>query len=299
MARFTSAGRTHGLVARLCAVAMSMALLAGCQSSQLTAEGLLPPTEAHAPIAYSQIERRGHSALVVDYRTGRTLYEDEADALRYPASLTKMMTLYMIFEALRNGQISEDTPIQISENAASKPPSKLGAKPGQSIPVRLAMTALAVRSANDVATAVAENLGGSEAAFADAMTRKARSLGMNHTQFVNASGLPDPRQASSARDMAILGRALLSRFPERASLFQIQSYEYDGRTYRATNKLLGKVRGVDGIKTGYINDAGSHLVASVNRDGRRLIVVVLGGPSSRERDAEVSDLIERYVGAGS
>ncbi|MEN3793287.1 D-alanyl-D-alanine carboxypeptidase family protein [Fulvimarina sp. MAC3] len=287
------------LSGRLFAAILSLGLLAGCQSSQLTAEGLMPASRPVSPIAFSQIERRGHSALVVDYATGRTLYEDQADELRYPASLTKMMTLYLLFEAVEQGQLSRDTLFTVSENAASKPPSKLGLKPGETIPVSLAMTALAVKSANDVATVVAENMAGSEEAFAAVMTRKARSLGMNHTQFANASGLPDPRQASSARDMAILSRVLLSRYPRDVRLFSTPSYEYKGRTYKSTNKLLGKVAGVDGMKTGYINDAGSHLVATVRRNGRRLIVVVMGGDSSRKRDAEVTELIERYAGAGA
>ncbi|MDY8110005.1 D-alanyl-D-alanine carboxypeptidase family protein [Fulvimarina sp. 2208YS6-2-32] len=299
MGRNKTSSFLNGLCGRVCAAFLAMALLAGCQSSQLTSEGLLPPSQPVAAMAFSQIERRGQSALVIDYATGQTLYEDQPDALRYPASLTKMMTLYLLFEAVRSGQLSLDTQLVVSENAASKPPSKLGLKPGETIPVSLAMTALAVRSANDVATVVAENLGGTEEAFANAMTRRAQGLGMNRTRFANASGLPDPAQASSARDMAILGRALYSRFPEYTNLFKLTSYEYNGRTYRATNKLLGTVRGVDGIKTGYINDAGSHLVATVERGGRRLIVVVLGGESARKRDAQVSALIERYAGAGS
>ncbi|MEE2951571.1 MAG: D-alanyl-D-alanine carboxypeptidase family protein [Pseudomonadota bacterium] len=288
----------RSLFRRPLALLAALVLLAGCQSTTLTADGLMQPSRPIAAAAFGEVERRGHSALVIDYQSGRTLFADQADELRYPASLTKLMTLYLVFEQLKSGRLSKDDQLLVSENAASKPPSKLGVEAGETIPVGLAIQALATKSANDVATIVAENLAGSEGAFAASMTAKARSLGMNRTRFANASGLPDPGQISTARDMAILARALMSRFPEYLPIFAVPSYEYRGKTYRATNKLLGKVVGVDGLKTGYINDAGSHLVATVKRGGRRLIVVVLGGKSGRERDEEVTALIERFAGPG-
>lgn len=282
---------------RTAVLALLALSLAACQSTELSSAGLLPYGGVRqVSIDLGEAERRGASAFVMDYASGRTLYEDQADALRYPASLTKMMTLYLVFEAIEKGRLSMDTQLRVSPNAASKPPSKLGVVPGETIPVSLAVTALAVRSANDVATVVAENLGGSEAAFANAMTAKAISLGMSRTRFTTPSGLPDPRNVSTARDMATLGRALFSRFPQYHYLYKLSEYRYRGKTYSATNKLLGKVPGVDGIKTGYINDSGSNLTATATRRGKRVIVVVLGGQSARARDAQVTALIDRYLG---
>ncbi len=272
-------------------------MLAACQSAQLTSAGLTPLGGGRTvEINLGPAERRAPATLVLDYASGRTLFEDQADALRYPASLTKMMTLYLLFETIQQGRLSLDDTLSVSENAASKPPSKLGVKPGDRLPVRIAMTALAVKSANDVATVVAENLAGSEAAFANAMNVKALSLGMNHTRFVTPSGLPDPRHVSTARDMGTLARALFSRYPQYRDLYKMTEYDYNGRTYRATNKLLGKVPGVDGLKTGYVNDSGSNLAATAIRNGRRIIVVVLGGRTARERDARVTALIDQYLG---
>ncbi|MCB8838796.1 D-alanyl-D-alanine carboxypeptidase family protein [Aurantimonas sp. VKM B-3413] len=272
-------------------------LLVGCQSAQLTSAGLTPLGGASSvSVDLGPAEVRAPATLVMDYASGRTLYEDQADGLRYPASLTKMMTLYLLFETIERGKLSPDSGLVVSENAASKPPSKLGVKPGETLPVRIAMQALAVKSANDVATVVAENLAGSEAAFANAMTAKAIQLGMRHTRFTTPSGLPDPRNVSTARDLALLARALFSRFPQYHYLYGMTEYQYGGRTYRATNHLLGKVPGVDGLKTGYINDSGSNLAATCIRDGKRIIVVVLGGRTARERDAKVTALIDQYLG---
>nr|WP_210348884.1 D-alanyl-D-alanine carboxypeptidase family protein [Aurantimonas marina] len=272
--------------------------LVACRSTELTTAGLLPFAAPQSVGAVTgEAEIRGQSTLVLDYASGRTLYEEAADGLRYPASLTKMMTLYLLFEAIGEGRLSLDSELRVSENAASKPPAKIGLEPGTTIRVRDAAQAIAVKSANDVATAIAENLGGSEAGFAAAMTAKARSLGMSRTQFANASGLPDPRQISTARDMSTLGRALLSRFPQYASLFSVTEFEYGGKRFKATNKLVGKVPGVDGLKTGYIRDAGFHLVATAKRGGRRIIVVVMGGEKGRDRDAKVTALIDQYLGA--
>ena len=271
--------------------------LAACQSTELSSAGLMPYARTAAPeIVLGEPEIRGASTLVLDYRSGRTLYEDAADGLRFPASLTKMMTLYLLFETVESGKLSLGSDLLVSENAAAQVPSKLGLRAGSTIRVVDAAQALAVKSANDVATTVAENLAGSEEAFAAAMTARARSLGMRHTRFANASGLPNPRQVSTARDMAILSRSLLERFPAYAPMFSRKSFEYEGRRHNATNKLLGTVPGVDGLKTGYIRNSGFHLVATATRRGRRILVVVMGGKTGRERDAYVMELIDRHLG---
>ncbi|MCP3056048.1 D-alanyl-D-alanine carboxypeptidase family protein [Aurantimonas marianensis] len=293
---FARPGLLAPLKAMLSAI-MALALVA-CQSTELTSAGLMSASAPRAASSLaSEAEIRGQSTLVLDYASGRTLHEEAADGLRYPASLTKMMTLYLLFEAIGEGRLSLDSELVVSENAASKPPAKIGLKPGTTIRVCDAAQAIAVKSANDVATVIAENLGGTEEGFAAAMTAKARSLGMSRTLFANASGLPDPRQISTARDMATLGRALLSRFPHYAPLFSVTEFEYGGRRFKATNKLLGKVAGVDGLKTGYIRDAGFHLAATAKRGGRRIIVVVMGGEKGRDRDAKVIALIDEYLGA--
>ncbi|MBP0617628.1 D-alanyl-D-alanine carboxypeptidase family protein [Jiella mangrovi] len=276
---------------RLLACLAFAATLAGCQTAELSPAGLGIATLSDA----SSAEVRGHSVLVMDYQSGRILEAENADALRYPASLTKMMTLYLLFEAVEAGKISLDTPLTVSATAAAEPPSKLGFKPGETITVRDAAQALATKSANDVAVVIAENLAGTEERFAAVMTARARQLGMRNTRFVNASGLPDPRQISTARDMAILARALISRNQRYMPMFRVTQFVFKGRTYRATNKLLGKVEGVDGLKTGYIRDSGFHLVATAMRNGRRIIVVVMGGRTGSERNAEVTALIDKYL----
>ncbi|WP_293720525.1 D-alanyl-D-alanine carboxypeptidase family protein [Stappia sp.] len=238
---------------------------------------------------------RAHSAIVIDAASGRVLHEEAADGLRYPASLTKMMTLYLLFDALDRGEVSMDTPIPVSAHAARQPPAKIGLVAGGDLTVRQAVSALAVKSANDVAVAVAEKLGGSESAFAARMTAKARALGMTRTSFVNASGLPDARQVTTARDMAILARALKTRHARQARFFTARSFTYKGRTFEATNNLLGRVPGVDGLKTGYISLSGYNLAASAHRGGRRIIAVVIGGKSESSRDKEVENLIASYL----
>lgn len=267
------------------------ATLAGCQTAELSPAGLGIATLNDQSVA----EIRGRSVLVMDYQSGRILEAEKPDALRYPASLSKMMTLYLLFEAVDTGRISLDTELVVSAEAASEPPSKLGFKPGETISVRDAAQALATKSANDVAVAVAENLGGTQENFAAVMTAKARSLGMRNTRFVNASGLPDPRQISTARDMAILARALISRNQRYMPMFRVTEFSFKGRTFRATNKLLGKVDGVDGLKTGYIRDSGFHLVATAMRGGRRIVVVVMGGQTGAVRNAEATALIDKYL----
>ena len=288
--------RPLAVLRAFCAALLALSLVA-CQLTELTTAGLLPYASAGMPdVGVGGAQIRASSVMVTDYASGRTLYSEDPDGLRYPASLTKMMTLYLLFDAIQKGYVTPDTQLRVSERAASKEPSKLGLKAGSTISVRDAARTIPVKSPNDVATVVAENLGGSEEAFAAAMTRKARELGMMHTRFVNATGLPDPRQVSTAHDMASLGRALLMRFPGYHDLFAASEITYNGVTFHATNRLLGKVPGVDGLKTGYIRDAGFHLVATAHRDGKRIIVVVMGGRTGRERNERVTQLIDEYLG---
>jgi D-alanyl-D-alanine carboxypeptidase len=206
-----------------------------------------------------------------------------------------MMTLYILFEEIDSGRLGLGSGLVVSPKAASQPPSKLGLKAGSTIRVADAIPAIAVKSGNDVALVVAENISGSESAFAQRMTRTARALGMHNTVFRNASGLPDPAQITTARDMAILARALQQRFPSRYAVFSQRTFTYRGHTYQSTNKLLGKLPGLDGLKTGYIRASGYNLAASVRRDGRRIIVIVFGGPSGAARDAQVTALAEEYL----
>jgi D-alanyl-D-alanine carboxypeptidase len=212
------------------------------------------------------------------------------------------MTLYLLFEQLERGKVSLDTPLEISARAAAQAPSKLGLRPGATIEVEDAIKALVTKSANDIAVAVAENLGGSESAFAEEMTRKARSLGMSRTVYRNASGLPNPEQVTTARDLTILARAIQDRFPKYYRYFQTRSFSFAGATHRNHNKLLGKVEGLDGIKTGFTNASGFNLVTNVKTDDRHIVGVVLGGRSARSRDQQMASLIENalpraYAGA--
>ena len=237
-----------------------------------------------------------YAAIVVDANTGKTLYSSSADSARYPASLTKMMTLYMVFEAMANGKISKSTRIPFSANAASEPPTKLGIKAGGSVTVEDAIYALVTKSANDVATAIGEHLGGSEQRFAQMMTSKARALGMRNTVFRNAHGLPNTDQHTTARDMATLGIALREHYPQYYSYFSTRSVKVAGGiNLRTHNRLLGRVKGVDGIKTGYIRAAGFNLVSSVQTGGRSLVAVVMGGKSARSRDDHMAALIKEYL----
>ncbi len=236
-----------------------------------------------------------YAAIVVDAVTGDVLYEANADSRRYPASLTKMMTLYVLFEDLERGRFKLGSKFKVSQNAARQPPSKLGLKPGEAISVEDAIKALVTKSANDVATVVGENVAGSVPAFADRMTKTARALGMKSTVFRNPHGLPDRGQYTTARDMMKLGVALQVRFPKYYPYFSTRSFTWKGRTMGNHNRLLGSVQGVDGIKTGYINASGFNLVSSVKRDGRKLVAVVMGGRTSRSRDAHMRDLIARYL----
>jgi D-alanyl-D-alanine carboxypeptidase len=231
------------------------------------------------------------AALIVDATSGRILYERDAYAVRHPASLTKMMTLYLLFEALQKGSVTMETPLTASAHAAAQSPTKIDIRPGQSIPVDLAIRAIVIRSANDVAVVIAEALGGTEANFAQMMTRKAREIGMLQTAFVNASGLPDTRQITTAADMAILGRHLAYDFPQYYPYFALNDFTYKTRRYETHDNLLGVFRGTDGIKTGYTVMSGFNLVSSVVRDGKHIVGVVMGGSSAASRDREMMRLL--------
>ena len=248
---------------------------------------------AAAPVAEAQA--REYAGIVIDARTGKTLYAHDADEHRYPASLTKMMTLYMTFEALERGKITLKSRVRFSKYAAGRPPSKIGVGAGNSISVEQAIYALVTKSANDVASALAETLGGTESNFARQMTRKARALGMRSTTFRNASGLPNSAQKTTARDMARLGIALREHYPNRYKYFSTRSWRIGKARYGNHNKLLGRVRGVDGIKTGYIRASGYNLVTSVKTGGRSIVAVVIGGRTGASRNAQMQKLISKYL----
>ena len=271
------------LMRRAAVFAALLAILWGCST-----QAVMTPTIAPLPS-----ER--YAAIVVDANTGRVLFERQADAPRYPASLTKMMTIYMMFEAIDAGRMTAQTAIPVSGYAAAKPPSKLGFRSGETIDVRSAILALAVRSANDVAAAVAEHLGGSEERFAEMMTDRARQLGMRSTTFRNASGLPNEHQRTTARDMAVLSLALRKRFPHHYHFFANREFQYAGKTVRGHNALIGTVQGVDGIKTGYIRASGFNLATSASRGGRRIVAVVMGGETAAARNEHMTELVETYL----
>ena len=233
-----------------------------------------------------------YASIVVDAETGEVLRSRNADIRRYPASLTKMMTLYMLFEAIDEGRFSLTSKLKVSKRAAGQPPSKLGLGAGSTIEVEDAIKALVVKSANDIAVVVAEALGGTEVEFARMMTRKAQTLGMSRTTFRNASGLPNRKQRSTARDMSFLARALMRDFPHRYHYFDDQRFRYGGRSHRSPNRLLGSYRGMDGIKTGYIRASGFNLAASAERDGRRVVAVVFGGKTARSRNRHMATLLD-------
>jgi D-alanyl-D-alanine carboxypeptidase (penicillin-binding protein 5/6) len=231
------------------------------------------------------------AAIAIDANTGRVLYANHADARRFPASLTKVMTLYLAFDALDRGRLRPGDRIVMSRHAAAQAPVKLGLPPGRSLTVEEALDIIVVRSDNDVAVALAERLAGDERTFVRRMNRKARALGMRHTHFANASGLPDPNNVTTARDLALLARALIRNHPARYDLFDKEQAAFRGRTLRGHNRLLSR-RGVDGIKTGYTRASGYNLMTSGVRNGRRVIAVVLGGRTAASRDAYMGDLLK-------
>jgi D-alanyl-D-alanine carboxypeptidase len=245
---------------------------------------------AIAPVQMAQA-KPVQASIVVDARTGEIISASNADTLTYPASLTKMMTMYLLFEALQDGRIKLGDQITFSKFAAGQPATNLNVDAGDQISVETAIMALVVRSANDVATAVAEHLGGTESGFARLMTAKAQALGMPRTTFRNANGLPEPKQKTTARDLATLSVALIRDFPQYYGYFSKTKFKYHGVNYAGHNRLLKSYKGYDGIKTGYIRASGFNLASSAERDGRRLVVVVLGGSSPSTRDRKVADLL--------
>ena len=251
------------------------------------------PTVASAQIPYLQLNAAEpkYASIVIDANSGEVLYDKRADSPRYPASVTKVMTLYLAFEALSEGRLKPTDRIIMSPRAAAQAPTKLGLRAGESLTVDEAIRAMAVKSANDVAVAMAERLAGSEQRFAALMTLRGQELGMRNTRFVNASGLPDSRQISTARDLAILSRATMRDFPQYYSYFSLRSFAFRGTTIRGHNRLLDSMDGFDGLKTGYTNASGYNLAGSAVRDGRRLIAVVLGGSSTAWRDNNMEDLL--------
>jgi D-alanyl-D-alanine carboxypeptidase (penicillin-binding protein 5/6) len=246
----------------------------------------IPPVELRVPSSEPR-----YAAIVIDAGSGDILYQERADSPRYPASITKIMTMYLAFEALSTGQLHENDLITVSPLAASQAPTKLGLRPGDTITVEDAMHAIAVKSANDMAVALAERIGGTESRFAAMMTLKAQELGMAHTRYVNANGLPDSRQITSARDIATLCLAVLRDYPQYYHYFGTEQFTYRGITMNNHNGLLGNLQGVDGFKTGFTSAAGYNLAASAVRNGHRIIAVELGGSSGSSRNANVANLL--------
>lgn len=234
------------------------------------------------------------SAIAVDASNGKVLYAEDVDGLRHPASLTKVMTLYILFQDLKAKRITLSSPLRASARASGMPPSKLGLKPGQTLTVDQAIRALVTRSANDVASIVAENLGGSESAFAARMTKTARAIGMTRSTFRNASGLPDPNQWTTARDMATLSLRIQRDFPQYYPYFKIMSFTWKGQVIRTHNKLLGKFAGTDGIKTGYIRASGFNLTSSAKRGDKRIVGVVLGAKSPVSRNNYMMKMLDKH-----
>lgn len=248
-------------------------------------------TRRHAIQAYNP----RFASIVVDIKSGRALQETDADSPRHPASITKVMTLYMLFEQLDAGRLTLDSRLPVSSHAAAQAPTKLGLRAGGTLRVEDAIKGMVTRSANDAAVVVAEAIGGTEERFAQMMTRRARSLGMSRTSYYNASGLPDPRQVTTARDLAKLGVAIQDRFPRYFQYFSTRTFVYNGRAIGNHNRLLGQVEGVDGIKTGYTRASGFNLLTSVKRDNCQLVAVVLGGRSGSSRDAAMREMIARTL----
>ncbi len=267
-------------------VVMSALLLAACQTSEVL--------DARKVVDSSRPSR--FASVVIDGSNGRELYAFASNTPRYPASLTKMMTLYLVFEALDSGQINKTTLIPVSRNAAGQAPSKIGLKAGQTIDLDTAIRAVTVKSANDIAVALAEYIAGTEDAFAARMTAKARAIGMSRTTFKNASGLHDPAQVTTAGDMARLGLSLRRKFPHHFGYFSLKQFTVGGRTVTGHNKVLDMVAGANGIKTGYTKASGFNLVTSVERDGKSLIAVIMGEDTARARDMRMTALVQANMG---
>jgi len=263
----------------------------GLAAATLLATAAAPPAQAQVPYFRSLLaaSESKYAAIVVDAKSGEVLYSNHGDSPRYPASLTKMMTLYLTFEAISSGKLHLDDRVEFSPRAAAQAPTKLGVSAGDSITVAQAIQGMAILSANDAAMAMAERIGGSEGRFTALMTLRAQELGMQNTRFVNPNGLPDTRQISSARDMAILSRALMRDYPQYYHYFSQTGFEFRGRYVKGHNHLLGGA--IDGLKTGYTRTSGFNIAISGVRENRRLVVVVMGGPSVAARDQNAEDLL--------
>ncbi|HZB56343.1 MAG TPA: D-alanyl-D-alanine carboxypeptidase [Reyranella sp.] len=256
------------------------------------AKAVRPAAAASSWVGNPAVDGRD-AYIILDATSGRELSSDQPDQLRHPASLTKLMTIYLTFSALDSGRLSLGDGLPVSINALNAPPTKMGLPPGGTVSVRDATMALVTRSANDAAVVLAEALGGDEASFAQLMTSKARQLGMSQTVFRNASGLPNREQVTTARDMARLAFALMRDFPHYYPVFSVQSWPYRGRSLENHNRMLGSYEGADGLKTGYTNASGFNLVMSAMRDNRRLIGVVMGGDSAGQRDRMMAMLMDQ------
>jgi len=259
-------------------------------SALLVGSSLIPTVGQTPPVAQSNDSK--YASVVIDAASGEVLFSRFADERRYPASITKVMTLYLVFEALEEGRVKLTDQLTVSPRAAAQPPSKLGLAAGQTISLDDAMRATAVRSANDMAVVLAETIGGSESEFTARMTAKARELGMHNTRFTTANGLPDTRQATTANDLGILSRAVMRDYPQYYRYLGIKDWYYNGRDYRNTNGLLAMGNGYDGIKTGFTNASGYNLSASAVRNNKRLITIVMGGRSTASRNAHVAELMD-------
>ena len=262
-----------------------------CGADVGVAEAKTAHKKRHA--AHASVAKYSFSAVVVDAATGRVLYAKNAEAVHYPASLTKMMTMYLTFDALKKGKLKMDDSVSVSAKAAGQAPTNINLSAGDTLPVKTAIESVIVKSANDSAMALAEALGGNEANFAQMMTQKARKLGMKSTIFRNPNGLPNPAQKTTAYDMARLGIALRRDFPQYYPLFSLTEFDYNGVTYQGHNHVMARYDGVDGIKTGYIRASGFNLVTSVKRDGYSLVGVVLGGSSITSRDDAMIDMLDQ------
>ena len=298
------AAAAFGLAATLLGIDTGLAVAIGSHSMAAEAAVLHrhPGSLRHHRHGYAVGPGAGDppfSAVVVDANSGRELYGINENALRHPASITKVMTLYLLFEQFEKGAMNLQTPIPISEHAAAQEPSKLGIAAGDSLTAEEAIKAIVTRSANDVAVAVGEAIGHDEDGFAQMMTRKAHALGMSRTLYRNASGLPNDEQWTTAHDLTILARSLEERFPKYFHYFSTHEFEYDGETIGNHNHLLGRVDGVDGIKTGYTRASGFNLLTSVHRDGRSLVAVVMGGRTAGGRDRIMEGLIAEHIAEAS
>lgn len=284
---------------RLCGVAFSRSRIAGI------VVGLSLALVATAADARSKKKKRApaysppYAAMVVDVNSGRVLHAANENARRHPASITKVMTLYLLFEQMERGRMRLDTPLSVSARAAAMPPTKVGLRPGSTISVENAIGSLITKSANDVAVVVAEAIAGDEETFARMMTRKAQALGMNRTVFRNASGLPNSEQVTTARDLTILGRAVQDRFPQYFPYFAKTQHRMGSKVMRSHNRLLSRLEYVDGIKTGFIRASGFNVLTSARLDGRRVVAVVMGGRTAAHRDGIMTKLVESSIQKGA